>query len=63
MIFEEFKQVNSSLTKNFGGTGLGLAIVRRFVELHGGWVTVESSLGNGAKFTFRISEISTKKTV
>ena len=63
MIFEEFKQVNSSLTKDFGGTGLGLAIVRRFVELHGGWVTVESSLGNGAKFTFRISEISTKKTV
>jgi signal transduction histidine kinase/sensor domain CHASE-containing protein len=62
MIFEEFKQVNSSLTKNFGGTGLGLAIVRRFVELHGGWVTVESSLGNGANFTFRISEIASKKT-
>jgi signal transduction histidine kinase len=51
-IFEEFQQVDSSSTRRKGGTGLGLAITRRFVEMHGGTIGVESELGSGA--TFRV---------
>jgi signal transduction histidine kinase len=53
-IFEEFTQVDSSFTREFGGTGLGLAIVKQFVEMHGGSVAVTSRLGHGCRFTFVI---------
>lgn len=53
-IFEKFAQVDSSSTRRYNGTGLGLAIVREYVEMHGGSVGVESSLGQGAVFTVRI---------
>jgi len=49
-IFQEFHQVDSSVTKKKGGSGLGLAIAKRIVELHGGRLWVESELGKGSTF-------------
>lgn len=53
-LFQSFVQIDSSLSRRHQGTGLGLALVRRIVELHGGWVTVESELGNGSCFTVKL---------
>jgi signal transduction histidine kinase len=53
-IFEQFHQVDSSNTKTKGGTGLGLAIAKRIVEMHGGRIWVESTLGKGANFRMEL---------
>ena len=50
-IFEEFQQADNSTTKTKGGTGLGLAISKRIIEMHGGSISVDSSLGAGSTFT------------
>lgn len=52
-IFEPFTKINRS-AKDHGGTGLGLTISKRFVELHGGQMWVESTLGKGSVFTFTL---------
>jgi signal transduction histidine kinase len=53
-IFDPFKQVDSSSNRKYGGTGLGLALVKKYVEMHGGEVWVESEVGKGSTFTFTI---------
>ena len=53
-VFEQFHQVDSSNTKAKGGTGLGLAIAKQIVEMHGGRIWVESTLGKGATFQMEL---------
>jgi PAS domain S-box-containing protein len=53
-IFEEFQQADGSSTREKGGTGLGLSIAKKIVEMHGGQIWVESTLGKGSNFRFTL---------
>jgi two-component system, OmpR family, sensor histidine kinase SenX3 len=53
-IFQDFRQVDASDTRQFGGLGLGLAFVKRVAEAHGGVVSAQSEPARGSTFTFTI---------
>lgn len=53
-LFERFYRVDKARSRNLGGTGLGLAIVKHIAQAHGGYVTVESTLGKGSTFSIHL---------
>jgi PAS domain S-box-containing protein len=61
-IFKPFVQIESSLSRTFEGTGLGLTLVKRYVEMHGGSISVESKVGNGSSFIIELP-VNRKKKV
>ncbi|MBI3184757.1 MAG: HAMP domain-containing histidine kinase [Myxococcales bacterium] len=58
LIFEQFRQVDGGIAREYGGTGLGLALVRKFLDAMGGTVSVASRLGEGATFTVRLPRLA-----
>ena len=56
-LFQEFSQASSKTASKYGGTGLGLVISKRFCQMMGGDITVESEPGRGSTFTIRVPRI------
>ncbi len=61
LIFERFRQLDDTTTREFGGTGLGLSICRSIIEKLGGSIWVESEKGSGASFFFELPYIEQKR--
>ena len=56
-LFKEFMQADASTTRKYGGTGLGLALSRRFCQMMGGDIAVNSQPGQGSTFTVRLPAV------
>lgn len=61
IIFERFRQVDKSLTRNHEGSGIGLSLVKSLVEMHGGEISVRSSYGEGTEFIIKLPAIVVTK--
>ncbi|PID85435.1 MAG: hypothetical protein CSA11_07790 [Chloroflexi bacterium] len=62
-VFEEFRQVDDTVARKRIGTGLGLPITRHLIERHGGTVTLESTVGQGSKFTITLPIIQSETVI
>jgi signal transduction histidine kinase/DNA-binding response OmpR family regulator len=61
-LFQSFSQADPSTSRKYGGTGLGLVISRRFAQMMGGDISVESELGRGSVFTVRLPRVASPPT-
>ena len=62
LVFEAFRQATGDYLQKSEGTGLGLALTRRFVELHGGRLSLQSEPGHGSTFTFNLPRRELEQT-
>lgn len=60
-IFDRFYQVDSSPTRKYGGTGIGLSLIKQIIEAHGSRIFVESEVGKGTTFYFRLPVVESKE--
>jgi signal transduction histidine kinase len=61
IVFQPFTQADESTTRRYGGTGLGLAIAKKFCQMMGGDISLESELGKGLIFTVKLPAILAEK--
>ena len=61
-IFNSFTQASSETTRKYGGTGLGLSITKKLLELHNSHIELESTVGEGSRFFFKLSFQKSNKT-